>query len=111
VSAPAPPALASVPGAPRSDGSSLTLRESAEAAYDLDPALPRPLCEREVWADFSPAHARKLHPDASVEAATDAIWEALVRGRPAIFNGLKFRLAGYEYGPVRQGAEDQGGDG
>jgi len=50
--------------------------------------------------DFSPSYARRHHPDRAIEESIDSIWSSITATNPNIFNGLKFRLASWEYLPT-----------
>ncbi|TFJ81716.1 hypothetical protein NSK_006965 [Nannochloropsis salina CCMP1776] len=63
------------------------------------PIFPFPFSEEDVEIDFNPCYGRLSHPDSRLEANIDSTWDRLseereAQGCSALFNAVKFRLAG-----------------
>ncbi|EFJ37819.1 hypothetical protein SELMODRAFT_163872 [Selaginella moellendorffii] len=68
-------------------------------AYQVLLQCPSPLRRSQLCVDFSPLYDREPHPDASLEASIDDIWDQRRSANPSLFNATKFRYGGYDLSP------------
>lgn len=59
-------------------------------------ACPRGLDAQELSVDFGAAYDRQPHPQASLEDAIEEVWQRKKEHNPSLYNGTKFRYAGFQ---------------
>ncbi|KAI4304661.1 hypothetical protein MLD38_040138 [Melastoma candidum] len=63
--------------------------------FELLLAYPGGLSPSQVSVDFQEAYDRIPHPEVVLESSIDEIWGQRVQRNPSLYNGKKFRYAGY----------------
>ncbi|KAK4780542.1 hypothetical protein SAY87_016648 [Trapa incisa] len=63
--------------------------------YELLFSCPLGLSPSQIFVDFDGSYDRIPHPDIDLENSVSEIWDARVQKHTSLYNGKKFRYAGY----------------
>ncbi|XP_031485910.1 nudix hydrolase 9 isoform X2 [Nymphaea colorata] len=76
-------------------------------SYRLVLSCPTGLSRSQVFVDFSAAYDRVPSPNLELEESISKIWDERIQKNPLLYNGKKFRYAGYKFCPAEDGANKE----